>query len=110
MIDVVFLLLIFFMLASKFGITKAIQIPLAGSTRTNIYKGPPRLVEVGNAQTFLNGFEIRSDKLANALGELSSDYEAPVILRGRDKATVQDLLNIFETLKGSGFKSVVIVE
>ena len=44
MIDVVFLLLVFFMLASRFGSEEALPLPLAGGGGT--WSGPPRLVEI----------------------------------------------------------------
>lgn len=45
MIDVVFLLLVFFMLASRFGQDVAIDLPL-GVASDRPYQGPPRLIDV----------------------------------------------------------------
>jgi len=44
MIDVVFLLLVFFMLASRFGVDTVVPFPLAGGGGS--YAGPPRLVDM----------------------------------------------------------------
>ncbi len=43
MIDVVFLLLVFFMLAARFGHDVEIDLPLSAASTTP-YQGPPRLV------------------------------------------------------------------
>ena len=45
MIDVVFLLLVFFMLASRFGVETVISLPLASGGGS--YSGPPRIVAPG---------------------------------------------------------------
>ncbi|MGJ8530069.1 ExbD/TolR family protein, partial [Maritalea sp.] len=44
MIDVVFLLLVFFMLASRFGMDMHIPMQISGAGSG--YSGPPRLVDV----------------------------------------------------------------
>ena len=45
MIDIIFLLLIFFMLATRFG--TAAMFEVTTSRTSDDYQGPPRLVEVG---------------------------------------------------------------
>lgn len=45
MIDVVFLLLVFFMLASRFGLEAMMPLPLVGAGG-GAYSGPPRLVDI----------------------------------------------------------------
>ena len=47
MIDVVFLLLIFFMLVARFGVDNVIDINLPATRGQNVqYEGPPRLIEI----------------------------------------------------------------
>ena len=55
MIDVVFLLLVFFMLASRFGSDALVPLSLGGSGDT--YSGPPRLIDVLPEGQRLNGQE-----------------------------------------------------
>lgn len=69
MIDVVFLLLVFFMLASRFGLDKAIPLSPAlpgGST----YTGAPRLISVAPKTMRLNGLTIDMEVLAKGCAPL----------------------------------------
>ena len=59
MIDVVFLLLVFFMLASRFGVEGAVPISAAGSGGGG-YEGAPRLVEARPDGFRLNGVALHS--------------------------------------------------
>lgn len=106
MIDVVFLLLVFFMLASRFGLDAALPLPLAAGGGT--YEGPPRLVDVTPNAISLNGQPV-SD-LSTALAPLMSKPSDAIILRGREGATLQRIVTVTETLQSAGYSSVVLVE
>ena len=108
MIDVVFLLLVFFMLASRFGMDSAIQMPLASAGGN--YTGPPRMVGIFPESLTLNGVEITQDELADALTELTEKKTDTIILRGKDKATLQRLIDVSQALKTAGFATMVLVE
>lgn len=107
MIDVVFLLLVFFMLASRFGVEAVIDMPLAGGTG-QAYDGPPRLVDVTPAWNRLNGV-VAPDLLA-ALQPLMAAPSDMIILRGRDGATLQHIVAVTELLNAAGLTAVVLVE
>lgn len=107
MIDVVFLLLVFFMLASRFGIDAAISLPLAGAGPTQ-YSGPPRLVEIRPEGVALNGRAV--DDLSAALRPLMTAPTDIIILRGRDGASLQRVVTVVEALGAAGFTRVVLVE
>lgn len=106
MIDVVFLLLVFFMLASRFGMDVALPLPLAAGGGT--YDGPPRLVDVTPSGVMLNGVAVSN--LTEALLPLITDKSDMLILRGKDGANLQRIVTITETLQAAGFTSVVLVE
>ena len=108
MIDVVFLLLVFFMLASRFGIDAALTLPLAASGGE--YTGPPRLVDVAPAQVFVNGRPVPEEALAPALELLMEHKSDVLILRGKDGANLQRIVTLTESLRSAGFTSVVLVE
>ena len=74
MIDVVFLLLIFFMLVARFGVDKVIDISLPSALgQSSQYEGAPRLVEIksGNIVS-LNGTQISLDQLSSKVSQLLS--------------------------------------
>ncbi|MEW2915692.1 biopolymer transporter ExbD [Ruegeria sp. ANG10] len=106
MIDVVFLLLVFFMLASRFGTESILPLPLASAGQE--YSGPPRLIDVLPDQELLNG--IASADIARDLAPLMQAPTDLVILRGRDGATLQRIVTVTEILRDAGFISVVLVE
>lgn len=108
MIDVVFLLLVFFMLAARFGAEGAIGLDLGGDSQT--YAGPPRLVDVYPHEVRLNGLPIAADALPSALSALSESPSDVIVLRSRDGADVQRLVDFLDRLKEAGFVSLVLVE
>lgn len=108
MIDVVFLLLVFFMLAARFGVDQAVPLPLAGSG--NDYRGPPRLVEILPEGVMLNGAPVDEDALAGALSSLVANPSDTIVLRGRDGATLQRAIDIAEILTAAGYTALVLAE
>ena len=112
MIDVVFLLLIFFMLVARFGINKVIDINLPSALSQNVqYEGAPRLVEIksGNIVS-LNGSQISLDQLSNNLRELMPSPNALIILRSSAEANTQDLLDVLLYLKSEKISNVSVLE
>ncbi|MFL2794143.1 MAG: ExbD/TolR family protein [Paracoccaceae bacterium] len=112
MIDVVFLLLIFFMLVARFGINKVIDINLPSALSQNVqYEGAPRLVEIksGNIVS-LNGSQISLDQLSNNLRELMPSPNALIILRSSAEANTQDLLDVLLYLKSEKITNVSVLE
>ena len=108
MIDVVFLLLIFFMLASRFGVDRALPLAAAGSAGE--YSGPPRLVELTPTGLSLNGIPVTSDGLADALAPLMQSPDDVIILRARDGADLQALVAVMDRLGTAGLARLVLVE
>ncbi|KUF11238.1 ExbD/TolR family protein [Pseudoponticoccus marisrubri] len=108
MIDVVFLLLVFFMLAARFGLplSQPLTLPEAGSASD--YRGPPRLVEIGPDSLQLNGRPVTD--LPAALAELMRDNRDIVVLRARDGADVQRLSDVIDLLSAAGLTRIALVE
>ena len=106
MIDVVFLLLVFFMLASRFGLDAALTLPLAAGGGD--YSGPPRLIDVSLTDVRLNGVQV--EDVVTALQPLMAAPSDTVILRGTPDAHLQRIVEITEVLGQAGFTSVVLIE
>ncbi|NBB97257.1 MAG: biopolymer transporter ExbD [Alphaproteobacteria bacterium] len=109
MIDVVFLLLVFFMLAARFGQDVGLALAPAGQA-TASYSGPPRLVEFAGGTVWLNGVETDLRALPEALTPLMPDPEALVVLRPRDGASVQDAARLTDALRAAGLTTLVLME
>ncbi len=110
LIDVVFLLLVFFMLASRFGTDVMLPMPLAGSGGGTAYSGPPRLVDITPEALRLNGVETGEAVLAEALVGLVEQRGDTIILRGRDGADLQRVISVAEALRAAGYTGLVLVE
>jgi biopolymer transport protein ExbD len=106
MIDVVFLLLVFFMLASRFGVDSVLQLPLAAGGGD--YSGPPRLIDVSPDALALNGVPVTD--LPAALAPYVEDPQDLLILRGQDGADLQRLVTVSEMLRAAGYGAMVLVE
>ncbi len=111
MIDVVFLLLIFFMLVARFGIDKVIDINLPSALGHNSqYEGAPRLVEIMSGKIVsLNGTEIPLDQLSSKLSKLMPNPNALIILRSSAEANTQDLLDVLLYLKSEKIMNVSVL-
>jgi biopolymer transport protein ExbD len=107
MIDVVLLLLVFFMMVSRFGGTQG--LPLAIGQGTGAWVGPPRLVEVGQDGLRLNGVAVAPEDLVAALRPLL-DQGDTVVLRPRDGADVQRVVAVMDSLRAAGMTRLVLVE
>ena len=108
MIDVVFLLLVFFMLAARFTTEGAITVPLG--TTTVSASDAPRLIDVTSGALRLNGADMPLEELPTALARLLSDPSETIVLRPREGASVQRVVEVLEALTASGFSNVVLVE
>ena len=111
MIDVVFLLLIFFMLVTRFGVDKVIDINLPSALgQSSQYEGAPRLVEIksGNIVS-LNGTQISLDQLSSKLSQLMPSPNALIIVRSSAEANTQDLLDVLLYLKSEKIMNVSVL-
>lgn len=111
MIDVVFLLLVFFMLAARFGMEGGLQLNLAGQAAgVAEWSGPPRLVDVLPEGQRLNGVALDWPALLAELARLTEAPEDAVLLRARDGAALQRLVAVIEALHDAGHARLAVVE
>lgn len=108
LIDVVFLLLVFFMLASRFGGETALGLSTGGGGES--WTGPPRLVDVGAGALRLNGVAVTPETLPDALAQLVAAMDDPVVLRAGADADVQALAGVLSRLEAAGFRRLVVME
>ncbi|WP_372612814.1 ExbD/TolR family protein [Aquicoccus sp.] len=109
MIDVVFLLLVFFMLAARFGQDVEIDLPLAAAS-DQPYEGPPRLVDILPGGLRLNGVDTEMNNLLPKLDTMMLSHSDAIVLRPRDKADLQRVVEAIEALTKAGYQSLVLVE
>jgi biopolymer transport protein ExbD len=109
MIDVIFLLLVFFMLAARFGAEDSLPLQTATTTGGS-YSGPPRLIDVGAQELRLNGRVVLATDLVAALAPLTLSPTDAIVLRPEQGAPLQALLRVMDDLRAAGFVTLVLVE
>lgn len=110
MIDVVFLLLVFFMLAARFGAEAQLPLDLASTSDGAAYRGPPRLIDILPDGVRLNGAAVAPRALARRLAPLTDRADDTLVLRARDGATLQRVVAVAEVLRQAGFTRLVLLE
>jgi biopolymer transport protein ExbD len=108
MIDVVFLLLVFFMLASRFN--NDMSLPLDKTVGSGLYQGPPRLIDVAPDAIKLNGVEYSLKTLYEALGKLMASPSDLIFVRPLGKTDVQRLVTVLDHLRDSGFSQLILMQ
>ncbi|WP_421904749.1 ExbD/TolR family protein [Mameliella sp.] len=108
MIDVVFLLLVFFMLVARFGGTEGLSLVLATPEGGSAYSGPPRLVRVLPEGVTLNGRPVMD--LPGALAPLMASPQDIVVVRPEPGTGVARLVEVLETLRKAGLTGLTVVE
>lgn len=108
MIDVVFLLLVFFMLAARFGQEGALDLRIGGGAARE-WQGPPRLVQIAGDSVQLNGQTVSPEALFSALSRLTETQSDPILIRADEGVALQRLLDVMAGLEQGGFTNLVLV-
>ena len=109
MIDVVFLLLVFFMLASRFG--NDTSLPLGAEFGTSSSQSlPPRLIDITPTSVRVNGMTFNLQTLHKGLSPLKVTPSDVVIVRPIGKTDVQRLVTVLDVLRDEGFSQLVLTQ
>ncbi len=110
LIDVVFLLLIFFMLASTFLKFSAVPVSGARGGGTSGSLSEIALIQLRNAGGIrVNGAEVGFDGLKNKIAGLVANGVTRAVLQPAEGSKVQDLVRVLELTRKTNLKSVVVV-
>jgi biopolymer transport protein ExbD len=104
LIDVVFLLLVFFMLTSAFLVPEAIELELPSSSSAEKANQTPIVVILGgDGQLLLNGQEVSLEELKRRIEHLlSGNPEQQITLKSDARVAVQDLLGVMDQIRSAG--------
>ena len=110
LIDIVFLLLVFFMLTSTFLVPEAIELELPESSSAEPVETTPVTVSLDDqGRLALNGEPIERERLRPALEALlKRDADAPVTLKSDARTELQELLEIMDEIRAAGGDSVAL--
>ena len=110
LIDVVFLLLVFFMLASTFLKFTNVRIDTAGAGTAKVDVAKVVLVHVAPEQRyFINGVETALTSLVEELDKLKDEGREQVVIVMRSGTTVDDLIKGLTTVRRSRFSQIHVV-
>jgi biopolymer transport protein ExbD len=113
LIDVVFLLLIFFMVSTTFDTTSQlkIQLPKASDSQTAKAKQALNLTIDARGHFFLNAREIsstKSDALSFALKRVMNGADRPIVIQSDAASPVQSLVTAMDVIGKLGLSHVSI--
>lgn len=113
MIDVVFLLVIFFMVGSHFGEAEGrieVNVPGVGELRSLSRTPDERMVEITeHGQLTLDSRPVTEQQLANELRAMASQYpDLRVAFRGDGAASFQRVAEVLQVIRSSGVKQLGI--
>ena len=105
-IDVVFLLLVFFMLASTFNVDKKVNLLSEIMNGSSNYDENPRLIEIKSDKLLINGVETDDNVAIKRLEEITQDLSQIIIVKVLAGTSTQRMLDVIELLKSSGFSNL----
>ncbi len=111
LIDIVFLLLVFFMLTSTFLVPEAIELELPESNSAVVTEINPISVSLNRSgEVSLNGELIELGQLRMAIEPLlQQDEETPVTLKSDAHSEVQQLLRVMDEIRAAGGSNIALV-
>ena len=110
LIDVVFILLIFFMLASSFIDWRALDLRLAGGSDTTQSAGTALVVVMRPHGVLSIGGKVKSlDQTLEAVRRgLAETPDLAVILRPKAEVSLQEALDLMDSLKAAGANDIAL--
>ena len=106
-IDVVFLLLVFFMLASTFNVDQKVNLLSEIVYGSSQYDQNPRLIEIKSNKLLINGVEADDSEAIRKLEEITPDLSQIIIVQVLG-STTQRMLDVMDLLKSSGFSNLKV--
>ena len=110
MIDVLFIILIFFMLVSSFNLDRGISIQTFSELGSSINSKTIAVIDIEKDKRSINGLEVKIDNLADELINLGTKKDIQIFLRPSEDLPVQDMIDVFDELSLENFQTIYILE
>lgn len=108
LIDVIFLLLLFFMLTSTFLRYSNINVASAGGRGINADAAPKVVLRIDQNKLDLNGQEINIDELVRSLNGFVTTGETRTVVFVKEKVSVERLVKVLEVGRNSSMTSLIL--
>jgi biopolymer transport protein ExbD len=112
LIDIVFLLLIFFMLASEFTDFKTIDMVSPNQKNTEINKSDlPIIIELSeNGIININSKEVKLNELSEIINEkLNNKKDNKVVVSTPNETKVNVLIKVVDTIRSLGIENIALI-
>ncbi len=111
MIDVLFIILIFFMLVSNFNLNRGISLQSGSSSEASLSRHTLAVVDLNEIRISLNGVEVERNFLVQKLHKLSKNNdEIQIFLRPSGEFSVQNIINLIDELTAQGLSNIYILD
>ena len=111
MIDVLFIILIFFMLVSNFNLNRGISLQSGSSSEASLSRHTLAVVDLNEIRVSLNGVEVERNFLVQKLHKLSKNNdEIQIFLRPSGEFSVQNIINLIDELMAQGLSNIYILD
>jgi len=110
LIDVLFIILIFFMLVSSFNLDRGISIQSFSELGSSINSKTIAVIDIEKDKRSINGLEVKIDNLADELINLGTKKDIQIFLRPSEVLPVQDMIDVFDELLLENFQTIYILE
>ncbi len=110
LIDIVFLLLVFFMLTSTFLVPEALELELPESSSATASEATPIIVALDSTgQLSINGERVELAQLRKAIEPLlKQNSDSPITLKSDARTEVQQLLKVMDEIRAAGASNVAL--
>ena len=111
MIDVLFIILIFFMLVSNFNLNRGISLQSGSSSEASLSRHTLAVVDLNEIRISLNGVEVERNFLVQKLHKLSKNNdEIQIFLRPSGEFSVQNIIDLIDELTAEGLLNIYILD
>ncbi len=112
LVDVVFLLIVFFMLSTTFIVLPGIQIDLPKASEETIKLEKEKIfISIdNNGSIFFGGTAVNADHVLDRLKQVASeDPETVVIVKGDKRCVYEPIVNVFNAVHQAGLHRIGIM-
>ena len=111
LVDVVFLLLVFFMLVSRLDVPQTIAVAPPSAAGSGALQGAVLVRVADDGDIDLNGLPIDIDALPDQIASfLERDPDLRVLVQVAKHAMLQDLVHVVDRLRTAGAEDLTLIE
>lgn len=108
LIDVIFLLLMFFMLASTFSVYQRMNVSSGAKESSSEALAPIVVMVAGDELVVIDGANVSLDEMVSVITQADTSQARPVAVLPGSKSLLQDVITVLERLSDAGFSPTLV--